>query len=756
MALGTLLGHLAAGRFGRVRELTGAATAAAAHRVLHLLLRTAPLPPLPDLVALARWSLAHFRAPLPLRLHALLLARLASHDGLQPLLRSELHALAAARIHSPASILRSLPSSSSASAPLIADMLVLELARATQPLAAYDAFLLAGDNHPRHRPSAFSVNALLAALVGAKRVDLAEKAFRSALRRHLSPDIFTFNTVISGLCRVGQLRKAGDVAKDIRAWGLAPSVDTYNSLIDGYCNRGGAENMYHVDMLLKEMIETGILPSAVTFNMLINGYCKNSNTAAAVRVFEEMKQQGMAASVMAYNLLISGLCNEGKLEEGMKLVEEMENLGLAPNVATFGCVLNGFCMNGMMEDGKDWIDGMSERNVKPNVVIYNILIDGYRRLGKMEDAMAVKEAMAKKGISPNVRTYNCLLTGFSCNGDWRSASGLMDEMKEKGIEADIDETLKVGLEPNYLTYNTIIDKMAVPSHHSTSQIQLPQTFHCSNANPLGDCFHIDMVDSDLWPSSFNLSMSLTPKNMCPDDFQEHGDEEVHDSEDEIDDMRHRKKLFYKLDRGSKEFEENNVSLHRRWKREKVNAKNPKECKKVDLEKSASLKVQKLKTKCTDREDMPQILLNGRGALGNMDTGGAYGVVEAKRDRVPTFNQMTDPYHHPFCLDIHVSKGSVRACFVHRVTSRVVAVAHSISKDMKFDLGSRKGMKACAAVGALLAKRAIEDDIHNAVYTPRKGDRIEGKIEIVLRAIVDNGVNVKVKLKLPRPTKISES
>jgi len=90
-----------------------------------------------------------------------------------------------------------------------------------------------------------------------------------------------------------------------------------------------------------------------------------------------------------------------------------------------------------------------------------------------------------------------------------------------------------------------------------------------------------------------------------------------------------------------------------------------------------------------------------------------------------------------------------------VTSRVVAVAHSISKDMKFDLGSRKGkgLKACAAVGAVLAKRAIEDDIHNAVYTPRKGDRIEGKIEVVLRAIIDNGVDVKVKLKQRKPIKV---
>ncbi|KAG4972763.1 hypothetical protein JHK87_029584 [Glycine soja] len=123
----------------------------------------------------------------------------------------------------------------------------------------------------------------------------------------------------------------------------------------------------------------------------------------------------------------------------------------------------------------------------------------------------------------------------------------------------------------------------------------------------------------------------------------------------------------------------------------------------------------------------------------------------KRQRTPTFNQLTGPYHEPFCLDIFISKASVRACVVHRVTSKVVAVAHSISKDFKFDLASTKNKTTCAAVGAILAQRALADDIHDIVYTPRKGERVEGKLQIVLQSIIDNGINVKVKIK-QRPKK----
>ncbi|KAE8714584.1 hypothetical protein F3Y22_tig00110195pilonHSYRG00218 [Hibiscus syriacus] len=72
--------------------------------------------------------------------------------------------------------------------------------------------------------------------------------------------------------------------------------------------------------------------------------------------------------------------------------------------------------------------------------------------------------------------------------------------------------------------------------------------------------------------------------------------------------------------------------------------------------------------------------------------------------------------------------------------------------MKFDLGSTRNASACAAMGSILAQRALDDDIHDVVYTPRKGDRIEGKLHIDLQSIIDNGINVKAKLKQRRPKK----
>ncbi|XP_031484676.1 uncharacterized protein LOC116253853 [Nymphaea colorata] len=241
---------------------------------------------------------------------------------------------------------------------------------------------------------------------------------------------------------------------------------------------------------------------------------------------------------------------------------------------------------------------------------------------------------------------------------------------------------------------------------------------------------IELVDPDLWSVSYSVAeFSREASNRertgldgsCP--LEERKDPDF----DEIDDMRLRGSLFYKLDRDSREFEEYRLEFHRRNK-----GKRRKE-KAIDLQ-------------IGERRELlekPEVGTHDEAPLEEM---------VVKKQRKPTYNQLTDPYMEPFCLDIFISKSSVRACVVHRVTSKVVVVAHSISKDMKRDLASTRDSNACIAVGAVLAQRAIADDIHNVVYTPRKGEKLEGKLQIVLQSVIDHGVSVKVKIKQSRPKK----
>ncbi|XP_065863296.1 uncharacterized protein [Euphorbia lathyris] len=279
--------------------------------------------------------------------------------------------------------------------------------------------------------------------------------------------------------------------------------------------------------------------------------------------------------------------------------------------------------------------------------------------------------------------------------------------------------------------------------NSVSNIHLSPLF--SDQRPFLDNYDIEVVDNETWQVKTGLLHAWNGLEREKEELQQHDASEAFNKNvddvassqgvsdfDEIDNMRVRGHLFYKLDRDSKEYEEYSYDFHR------------KKSSKRNVRKDDDLKENKKKE--SQVEKLPQIVRNGKAYSLHLQKMEGHDDVEKKKVRKPTYNQLTGPYHEPFCLDVYISKASVRACIVHRATSKVVAVAHSISKDIKFDLISTRNATACAAVGSILAQRALEDDIHDVIYTPRKGERLEGKLQVVLQSIIDNGINVKVKFK----------
>jgi large subunit ribosomal protein L18 len=292
-------------------------------------------------------------------------------------------------------------------------------------------------------------------------------------------------------------------------------------------------------------------------------------------------------------------------------------------------------------------------------------------------------------------------------------------------------------------------------YNSSSSLHLSPFF--SNSNHPSSGFDIEVVDHDAWGVSSVVAQAWRQGDLAAsgansscgqhvideplDDHSSDVDDEL-DFED-IDNMRVRGNLFYKLERSSMEFEEYNLELHKKKSSKKRNDKTE-----VNNKAKANAKVKTTPNVTAKDQKLPkddEFGRSGKSGMPQMDEINDVSLVN-KRQRNPTFNQLTGPYHEPFCLDIYISKASVRACIVHRVTSKVVVVAHSISKDLKFDLSSTKNKTTCAAVGEILAQRALADDIHDIIYTPRKGERVEGKLQIVLNSIIDSGINVKLKIK----------
>jgi len=94
---------------------------------------------------------------------------------------------------------------------------------------------------------------------------------------------------------------------------------------------------------------------------------------------------------------------------------------------------------------------------------------------------------------------------------------------------------------------------------------------------------------------------------------------------------------------------------------------------------------------------------------------------------------------PFLLNIFFSKRFINAKVMHRATSKVISVATTNAKDLRHTLPSLTDDNACRVVGKLIAERSKEADVYVLAYEPRKDERIEGKLGIVIDTIKENGI-----------------
>ncbi|BAT91378.1 hypothetical protein LR48_Vigan08g214700 [Vigna angularis] len=112
---------------------------------------------------------------------------------------------------------------------------------------------------------------------------------------------------------------------------------------------------------------------------------------------------------------------------------------------------------------------------------------------------------------------------------------------------------------------------------------------------------------------------------------------------------------------------------------------------------------------------------------------------AKKPSRKSWKQRTDMYMRPFLLNVFFSKRFIHAKVVHRGTSKVICVATTNAKDLRNSLPSLIDHDACRVVGRLIAERSMEADVFAVAYEPRKDERIEGRLGIVLDTIKENGI-----------------
>ncbi|RDX99967.1 Pentatricopeptide repeat-containing protein, partial [Mucuna pruriens] len=311
-------------------------------------------------------------------------------------------------------------------------------------------------NSSRHNANRVVYNTLVSRFCREELNDEAEKLVEIMSQQGVLPDVVTFNSRVSALCRAGKVLEASRIFRDMQMdqeLGLPrPNVVTFNLMLKGFCKQGMMEDARG---LVDTMKKVGNFVSLESYNIWLLGLLRNGELLEARLVLDEMVAKGVEPNAYTYNIMMDGLCRNHMLSDARGLMDLMMSNGVYPDTVTYSTLLHGYCSKGKVFEAKNVLHEMIRNGCQPNTYTCNTLLHSLWKEGRTQEAEEVLQKMNEKCYQPDTVTCNIVVNGLCRNGELDKAieivTGRLEEAKKKFIEM-----LAKNLHPDSVTYDTFI------------------------------------------------------------------------------------------------------------------------------------------------------------------------------------------------------------------------------------------------------------------------------------------------------------
>ncbi|XP_051116808.1 pentatricopeptide repeat-containing protein At1g79540 [Andrographis paniculata] len=250
------------------------------------------------------------------------------------------------------------------------------------------------------------------------------------------PDIITYNTLINGFCKAGEVDGALKLFNELQIRGLVPDSVTYSTLINGLQFVGKEE---HAFKMFEKMDENGCAPNQSVYKTLMTWCCRRSKLSVAFSIWlrylrslavkeealqlseEYFKKGDMVKAVKSLlelcvelpdfdsspcNIWLIGLCQGNRTEEALKIFSLLEEFNV--DVYAPGCVnlINALCAVGNLNKAVDvFLYTMKKRYLLKPGVCNSLLRHLLNSKDKAPIAHELVDRMQSVGYSVNSHIY---------------------------------------------------------------------------------------------------------------------------------------------------------------------------------------------------------------------------------------------------------------------------------------------------------------------------------------------------------------
>ncbi|KAF8389551.1 hypothetical protein HHK36_024067 [Tetracentron sinense] len=290
-------------------------------------------------------------------------------------------------------------------------------------------------------PNPTSFNIVMDGLCKKGELDLALRLFRDMVRMGCACNLLLYNNLIDELCKSDRLEEAFELLRDMKGSGFEPTQFTHNSIFGCLCRR---EDVAGALDLVREMRAHGHEPWTKHSSLLVKQLCTHGKAVKAYDFLTDMVQEGFLPDMIAYSAAIDGFFKIREVDRALELFQDICSRGYCPDMVAYNILINGLCKAERVSEAKDVLDKMLDKGLVPSVVTYNIMIDGWCKTGEVDQAFLCLSRMVLAAREPTVITYTTLIDGLCNAGRPDDALVLWNEMEGKGCS------------PNRITYMAFI------------------------------------------------------------------------------------------------------------------------------------------------------------------------------------------------------------------------------------------------------------------------------------------------------------